>query len=68
MRSPILVCPDPNITYTLLIDALKYAWSGMLTQEYATIIDDKTVSDQHPITYFSGLLQGSSLKWSALTK
>ena len=59
MRSPIWFIKIPNKQYTLFTDALKYTWSTVLTQEHATIIDDKTLSHQHPITYNSGLFQGS---------
>ena len=67
MKSPILVSLDPDRPYTLFIDTSRYAWSAMLTQEHATVIDSKTLVHQHPITYVSGLFQGSQLNWTALT-
>ena len=49
MKSPIFVYPDPNKPYILFTDTLKYARVTVLTLEYATIIDDKTLMHQHPI-------------------
>ena len=68
MKSPTLVYPDPNKPYTLFTDALKYNWSTVLTQEYATNFDDEPLRHQHPITYVSSLFQGNELNWDALTK
>ena len=42
MKSPILVYPDPNKPGALFMDASKYAWYAVLTQEYTTDIDGKT--------------------------
>ena len=39
----------------------------MLTQENTTVTHGKEVY-YHPITYVSGLFQGSPLNWAALTK
>ena len=50
------------------MDVSKYAWSAVLTQECATIIDGKTSGHQHPITYVRCLFQGSQVNWTALTK
>ena len=50
------------------MDASKYIWSAMLTQEHTTVIVGKTVTHQHPMTNVSGLFQGSHLNWAALTK
>ena len=68
MNSPILVYTDPNKPYTLFMVASKYAWPTMLTQEHTTVIDCNTIILQHPITYVSGLFQGSQSNWAALTK
>ena len=38
------------------------------TIEHTTVIDCKTVTHQYPITYVSGLFQGSQLNWAPLTK
>ena len=67
-QAPVLVYPDPNKPYTLYTDASKYAWAGVLTQECTTIVDGKEVTLQHPITYISGLFQGSQVNWATLTK
>ena len=34
LKEPILKYPDPNYGYILYIDTSKYAWAGVLTQEY----------------------------------
>ena len=33
MTDPILTYPDPNLPYVLFMDASKYAWACVLTQE-----------------------------------
>ena len=58
----ILVYPDPNKPYVLFMDASKYAWSCVLTQEYTHIIAGKEVKVLHPITYMS------QINWACLTK
>ena len=68
MKNPILVYPDPNKSYTLFMDASKYAESVVLTQEHATDIDGKTLLHQHPIAPVCGLFQGSQFNLAALTK
>ena len=50
------------------MDASRFAWSAILTQENNTVIDGKTITHQHPITVASGLFQGRQLNWTALTK
>ena len=34
MKEPILKYPDPHEEYILYTDASKYAWAGVLTQDY----------------------------------
>ena len=68
IKEPILMFPDPNKPYTLYTDAIKYAWSCVLTQQYTHDIDNKQIVVNHPITYVSGLFKGSQLNWVALTK
>ena len=63
-----MVYLGPNKPYTLFTDASKYALFSVLTQKYNTSVGGKTVSHQHPITYVSGLFQGSHVNWVALTK
>ena len=67
-KEPILVYPDPSKPYVLFMDASKYVWSCILTQEYTHEIDGKTVKILHPISYQSGLFKGSQLNWACLTK
>ena len=67
-EEPILVYPDPSKPYVLFMDASKYAWSCVLTQEYIHEMDGKTVRILHPILYQSGLFKGSQLNWGCLTK
>ena len=68
IKEPILRFADPNKPYILYTDTSKYAWSCVLTQQYAHDIDDKQIVVNHPITYISGLFKGSQLNWAALTK
>ena len=41
LKEPILKYPDPNYGYILYTDASKYAWAGVLTQEYQYPEGDK---------------------------
>ena len=68
MMDPILTYPDPNLLYVLFIDASKYAWACVLTQEKTHTLEGKETKLLHPITYMSGLFRGSQLNWACLTK
>ena len=68
MKSPIMVYPDPDKPYTLFMNTLKYVLFASLTQEHTTITDCKLLKYKHPISYVSGLFQGSQLNWTAYTK
>ena len=68
LKEPILKYPDPNYGYILYTDASKYAWAGVLTQEYQYPEDGKIKIIHHPITYVSGLFRGPQINWAALTK
>ena len=68
MTEPILTYPDPNLPYVLFTDASKYAWACVLTQEKTHKIEGKEVKILHPITYMSGLFQGSQMNLACLTK
>ena len=59
-QAPILKYPDPQASYTLYRDALKYTYAGVLTQH--------SNGTDHPITYVSRLFLGSQLNWATLTK
>ena len=59
-QAPILQYPDPQASYTLYTDALKYAYAGVFTQH--------SNGTDHPITYISRLFRGSQLNWATLTK
>ena len=52
----------------LFTDASKYAWACVLTQEKTHHIEEKEVKILHPVTYMSGLFQGSQMNWACLTK
>ena len=65
---PILKYADTSKPYTLYIEASKYRWAGVLTQSHTTVINDKYVTTDHPVTFVSGLFRGSQLNWAALTK
>ena len=68
LKEPILKYPDPNYGYILYTDASKYAWAGVLTQEYQYMEGVKIKIIHHPITYVSGLFCGPQINWAALTK
>ena len=50
------------------MNASKYAWSCVLTQEYENEIEGKIKKIHHPITCASGLFKGSQINWATLTK
>ena len=52
----------------LYTDASKYRWAGVLTQSHTSVVDGKSITMDHPISYVSGLFCGSQLNWAALTK
>ena len=60
--------PDPDLPYVLFIDASKYAWACVLTQEKTRVFEEKETKLLHPITYMSGLFRGSQINWASLTK
>ena len=64
----ILKYPDTSKPYTLYTDASKYGWAGVLTQSHISFIDGKKITMDHPVSYVSGLFQGSQINWAALTK
>ena len=65
---PILKYADTSKPYTLYTDASKYGWVGVLTKSHTTVIDGKSVTKDHPVTFVSGLFRGSQINWAALTK
>ena len=65
---PILKYADPSKPYTLYTDASKFGWAVVLTQSHTTVIDDKSTTTDHPVTFVSGLFRGSQLNWAALMK
>ena len=67
MTEPILTYPDPNLPYVLFMDASKYAWACVLTQERTHITEGKETKLLHPITYMSGLFQGSQMNWACFS-
>ena len=68
MMEPILTYPDPNHPYVLFIDASKYAWACVLTQEKTHTSKGKEIKILHPIAYMSELFRGSQINWACLTK
>ena len=66
--APILKYPDTSKPYTLYTDASKYRWAGVLTQSHTSVVDRKSITMDHPVSYVSGLFCGSQLNWSAFTK
>ena len=65
---PIMKYADTSKPYTLYTDASKYSWAGVLIQSHTTVIDGKSVTTDHPVTFLSGLFRGSQINWAALTK
>ena len=65
---PVLKYADTNKPYTLYTDASKFGWAGVLTQSHTTVIDGKSTTTDHPVTFVSGLFRGSQLNWAALMK
>ena len=64
----ILKYADTSKPYTLYTDASKFGWVGVLTQPHTTVIDGKSTTTDHPVTFVSGLFRGSQLNWAALMK
>ena len=65
---PVLKYADTRKPYTLYTDASKFGWAGVLTQSHTTVIDGKSITTDHPVTFVSGLFRGSQLSWAILTK
>ena len=65
---PILKYADTSKPYTLYTDASKFGWAGVLTQSHTTVIDGKSTTTDHPVTFVNGLFKGSQLSWTALMK
>ena len=68
ISAPILKYPDTSKPYTIFTDASKYGWAGVLTQEHASVIDEKEVTANHLVSFVSGMFHGSQLNWAAMTK
>ena len=66
--APILKYPDTTKPYTLYTEASKYRWAGVLTQSHTSVVDEKSITMDYPVSYVSGLFRGSQLNWAALTK
>ena len=68
MTEPILMYPDPSLSYVLFTDASKYAWVCVLTQEETHMFEEKEIKILLPITYMSGLFRESHINRVCLTK
>ena len=68
ISAPILKYPDTTKPYTIFTDASKYGWAGVHTQEHTSVVDDKEVMTHHPVSFVSGMFQGSQLNWAAMVK
>ena len=66
--APVLKYADTSKSYTLYTDTSKFGWAGVLTQSHTTVIDGKSTTTDHPVTFVSGLFRSSQLNWAALTK
>ena len=67
-QKPILKYVDTSKPDTLYTDASKFGWAGVLTQSHTTVIDGKSTTTDHTVTFVSGLFRGSQLNWAALMK
>ena len=65
---PVLKYANTSKPYTLYTDASKFGWADVLTQPHTTVIDGKSTTTDHPVTFVSGLFRGSQLNWAALMK
>ena len=65
---PILKYADTSKPYTLYTDASRHSWVEVLTQSHTTVVDGKSVTTDHPVTFISGLFRGSQINWAVLTK
>ena len=65
---PVLKYADTSKPYTLYTDASKFGWAGVLTQSHTTVIDGKSITTDHSVTFVSGLFRGSQLNWATLMK
>ena len=65
---PVLKYADTSKLYTLYTDTSTFGRAGVLTQSHTTVIDGKSITIDHPVTFVSGLFRGSQLNWAALTK
>ena len=65
---PELKYADTSKPYILYTDACKFGWAWVLTQSYTTVIDGKSTTTDHPVTFVSGLFRGSQLNWATLMK
>ena len=68
MTEPVLMYPNPNLSYVLFTNASKYAWACVLTHEETHTFEEKETGILHPITYMSGLFRGSQINWVCLTR
>ena len=68
--APILKYPNPEKPCILYTDASKYAWAGVLCQQYEYPDAEKETERKvsHPVFYVSGLFKGSQCNWATLTK
>ena len=68
ISAPILKYPDTTKPYTIFTDTSKYGWACVLTQEHTSVVDGKEVTTNHPVSFVSGMFQGSQLNWAAMVK
>ena len=40
----------------------------VLIQEHTSVVDGKEVTTNHPVSFVSGMFQGSQLNWAAMVK
>ena len=68
-KSPILIYPDPNMTYYLFTDASKYTWSAILMQSMTHPLRMEIFVLSYIQLHFRvAPLRGSQLNWATMKK
>ena len=57
---PVLKYADTSKPYTLYTDASKFGWAGVLTQPHTMVIDGKSTTTDHPVTFVSGYSEAAN--------
>ena len=55
-----------SLTPSTQMQVSMVGWESL--QSHTTVIDSKSITTDHPVTFVSGLLRGSQINWAALMK